>query len=209
MSLDENIKNRREELKLSQEYVAERLGVSRQAVSKWETGQSEPTASNLIQLAEVFEISLSELVDSHKNNQSVSEKEQHRKNPNPILRANLIKIAIIAQAAFMLNCTTAIFQFRHPNYPNKDLYRGYLNFSLVLLALSSTWMAANHFYEPDRTQRRKNVNIELGYCCIQALVGLLTTRFSMGLVGALIIIAVALVYILYVNPKLMNRKLTK
>ena len=48
MSLGENIRKKREELKLSQEYVAEKLGVSRQAVSKWETGQSEPTASNWI-----------------------------------------------------------------------------------------------------------------------------------------------------------------
>lgn len=40
MTLGENIKKRREELKLSQEYVAEQLGVSRQAVSKWETGVS-------------------------------------------------------------------------------------------------------------------------------------------------------------------------
>ena len=44
MSLGENIKTKRSELKLSQEYVAEQLGVSRQAVSKWETDQSEPTA---------------------------------------------------------------------------------------------------------------------------------------------------------------------
>ena len=42
MSLGENIKAKRNELKLSQEYVAEQLGVSRQAVSKWETDQSEP-----------------------------------------------------------------------------------------------------------------------------------------------------------------------
>lgn len=66
MSLGENIKNKRNELKLSQEYIADQLGVSRQAVSKWETGQSEPTASNLIQLAELFEISLSELVHPEK-----------------------------------------------------------------------------------------------------------------------------------------------
>lgn len=51
MTLGENIRKRREELKLSQEDVAERLGVSRQAVSKWEKGQSKPTANNLIQLA--------------------------------------------------------------------------------------------------------------------------------------------------------------
>lgn len=66
MSLSENIKNKREELKLSQEYVADHLGISRQAVSKWETGQSEPTASNLMELAALFEISLSELVAPEK-----------------------------------------------------------------------------------------------------------------------------------------------
>lgn len=36
MSLSENIRLKREELKLSQEYVSEKLGVSRQAVSKWD-----------------------------------------------------------------------------------------------------------------------------------------------------------------------------
>ena len=44
MTLGERIRNRREKLKLSQGYVAEQIGVSRQAVSKWETGQSEPIA---------------------------------------------------------------------------------------------------------------------------------------------------------------------
>lgn len=42
------------------ETVAEKLGVSCQAISKWETGQSEPTASNFVGLANVFEIGLSE-----------------------------------------------------------------------------------------------------------------------------------------------------
>lgn len=40
MTLGEAIRKRREGLKLSQGYVAEQLGVSRQAVSKWETGQA-------------------------------------------------------------------------------------------------------------------------------------------------------------------------
>lgn len=66
MSLGENIKAKRNELKLSQEYVAEKLGVSRQAVSKWETDQSEPTAKNLTELAALFQISLSELVEPQK-----------------------------------------------------------------------------------------------------------------------------------------------
>ena len=104
MTLGNNIKRRREELKLSQEYVAEQLGVSRQAVSKWETDQSEPTASNLIRLAEVFEMKLSELVEPDKclNEQSGAEKNEKEKKPDLILRANLIRIAITAQVAFFV-----------------------------------------------------------------------------------------------------------
>lgn len=209
MTLGESIKKRREELKLSQECVADRLGVSRQAVSKWETNQSEPTAGNLIQLADILEISLSELVAPHKTEEKQSAFEKDEKKPNLILRANLIKLAIIAQAAFLFNSTTVIYQLRHPDFPNKDLYRGALIFSLVLLALSSIWMAANHRYEPDQKQRRKNANIELGYCCIQLLVGLLTIHYGLGLVGAAMIIMVGCIYILYINPKFMSRKLTR
>ncbi len=211
MTLGENIKKRREELKLSQEYVAEQLGVSRQAVSKWETGQSDPTASNLIRLAEIFEVSLSELVEPHRDvgEPSALEAKRSRKKPNLILRANLIRIAIIVQAACLFNCTSVIYQLRHPDFPNKGLYHEALVFSLVLLALSSIWMAANHLYEADKTQRRKNANIELAYCCVQLFVGLLTIRFGMGLVGGAIMIVVGSVYILYINPRFMSRRLTK
>lgn len=106
---------------------------------------------------------------------------------------------------------SVFYQLRHPDpdYPNQELYMGALIFSLILLALSSIWMATNHRYETDKNQRRKNVNIELGYCCIQLLVGLLTIQFGLGLVGAAMIIAVTSVYILYINPKFMSRKLTK
>ena len=211
MTLGESIKKRREELKLSQECVADRLGVRRQAVSKWETGQSEPTASNLIQLADILEISLSQLVAPQKGEEKpiVFKKEKDEKTPNLILRANLIKLAIIFQAAFLFNCTSVIYQLQHPDFPNKDLYRGALIFSLILLALSSIWMAANHLYEADKKQRRKNANIELGYCCVQLAVGFLTIYFGLGLVGAILIIAVSCTYILYINPKFMSRKLTR
>lgn len=185
MALGENIRKRREELRLSQGYVAEQLGVSRQAVSKWEAGQSEPTAGNLVQLAEVFGISLSELVEPQRDSgqQSPSGEERAGKKPNLILRANLIRIAITAQAAFFFTCTSMIYQFQHADLSEKNLYRGAVIFSLVMLTLSSIWMAANHRYEADKNQRRKNTRIELVYCCIQLLAGLLTIRFGMGLAG--------------------------
>ena len=206
MSLGENIRNKREELKLSQEYVAEKLGVSRQAVSKWETGQSEPTASNLVELANVFEIGLSELVDPQKY---TSEKITEKKKPNLILRANLIRIAIAMQAAFISAFTQAFYMYRHAEISDQGLYKGEILFTLVLLMLASIWMSANHSYESDRVQRRKNTKIESVYCCVQAGIALLTIHFEMGLVGMAIIIVVACFYILWINPKFMNRKLTK
>lgn len=66
MSLGENIKAQRIRLHLSQEYVADQIGVSRQAVSKWENDQSAPTSGNLAELAALFDVSISELIEPEK-----------------------------------------------------------------------------------------------------------------------------------------------
>ena len=47
---------------LSQEELAEKLGVSRQAVSKWERSEASPDTDNLIALAKLYQLSLDELV---------------------------------------------------------------------------------------------------------------------------------------------------
>ncbi|GAA5416807.1 hypothetical protein Pryu01_01846 [Paraliobacillus ryukyuensis] len=67
MSLGSTISKKRKSLKLSQEYVAEQLGVSRQAVSKWEKNQSEPSTLNLIKLADLFDSDIGELVSPSDN----------------------------------------------------------------------------------------------------------------------------------------------
>jgi len=64
--LGSNISHKRKALKLSQEYVAEQLGVSRQAVSKWETNLSEPSTDNLIKLADLFDCDIKELISPEK-----------------------------------------------------------------------------------------------------------------------------------------------
>ena len=55
-------KQHREECKMTQEFVAESIGVSRQAVSKWETGASDPSTSNLLTLAKLFNTTAEELL---------------------------------------------------------------------------------------------------------------------------------------------------
>ena len=61
-SLGEALKAHRQNCGMTQEYVAEALGVSRQAVSKWETGAAEPSTSNLLTLAKLYGVDAGELL---------------------------------------------------------------------------------------------------------------------------------------------------
>ena len=61
-SLGEALKAHRTDCKMTQEFVAEHLGVSRQAVSKWENGTSDPSTSNLLALAKLYGIRAEELL---------------------------------------------------------------------------------------------------------------------------------------------------
>lgn len=61
---------------LSQEELANKIGVSRQAVSKWERAEASPDTDNLILLAEIYGVSLDELLKGEANNSSKSEAEQ-------------------------------------------------------------------------------------------------------------------------------------
>ena len=60
--LGQALKAHRLRCQMTQEFVAETLGVSRQSVSKWENGASDPNTSNLIALAKLYNISPEELL---------------------------------------------------------------------------------------------------------------------------------------------------
>lgn len=61
-SLGEVLKTHRIQANMTQEFVAERIGVSRQAVSKWESGKSDPSTTNLFALAKLFQITPEQLM---------------------------------------------------------------------------------------------------------------------------------------------------
>ena len=63
-SLGEALKENRIKCQMTQEFVAEALGVSRQSVSKWENGKSDPNTSNLIALAKLYNVSAEDLIKS-------------------------------------------------------------------------------------------------------------------------------------------------
>ncbi|TCW53963.1 transcriptional regulator with XRE-family HTH domain [Bacillus thuringiensis] len=71
MSLGQQLKRLRESKGFSQEDVAKKIGVTRQAVYKWEHDKSCPDIDNLILLSEMYNVTLDELI---KGNQSFKEK---------------------------------------------------------------------------------------------------------------------------------------
>lgn len=72
MTLGQRINQHRKKLGLSQEALGERLGVSRQAVSKWETDAASPDMENLLALARIFGISVAELSETPELSQTRS-----------------------------------------------------------------------------------------------------------------------------------------
>ena len=77
MTLGEKIAALRNEHSLSQENLAEKMSVSRQSVSKWETDTSVPELDKLILLSHIFEITLDELV----GNEPVQHQEPEQQTP--------------------------------------------------------------------------------------------------------------------------------
>lgn len=57
MSMSRRLQELRQKEQLSQEELAERIGVSRQAISKWESEQSSPDIENIVRLSEIFNTS--------------------------------------------------------------------------------------------------------------------------------------------------------
>ena len=73
--LNENLKQLRKSKGLSQEELAIRLNVVRQTISKWEKGLSVPDADMLIKIADIFEVSVSELLGA-----KIGEKKEQDEN---------------------------------------------------------------------------------------------------------------------------------
>lgn len=77
MNLGEHIQQYRKESRLSQEELAEKVGVSRQAVSKWESDQSVPDLEHLLTMSELFGVSVDELLKGKRAQPSGHDPENH------------------------------------------------------------------------------------------------------------------------------------
>ena len=193
MKLNEQLRELRISKGLTQENVGEVVGVSRQAVTKWEKGISTPSSNNLLALAVVYDISIDVLA----NNKCTIIKKEHK-----ILQSNKILIAILFQA---VTINVAVQPLSTDESGNAYIFL--LMYKLIPLIFFSGLMSLNLSYEKNKIQYNKNVKIELLYCVTQALISIITYYLKLGILGTIAIVINCLIYILIVNPKYMNRQL--
>ena len=113
----ENLKTLRKQKGFSQEELATRLHVVRQTISKWEKNLSVPDADTLIRLAEILEVSVSELLGAKIENENTASdvaEQLSRINEQLAIKNRRSRriwtiVAIILAAIILINIFIAVF----------------------------------------------------------------------------------------------------
>ncbi len=102
--LSDNIKKYRKENNMSQDELAEKLGVSRQSISLWENGQTQPTIDNIIALAKIFGISTDAILEDTGKTMPLHEKTitKNKKIILSIISAIITVVVIIGIILFVV-----------------------------------------------------------------------------------------------------------
>jgi len=94
----------RKQANLSQEELAEKLNISRQAVSKWERAESAPDKENIIKLSEIYNISIDEMLSLEYTDKAVRKNKKTDdafENQSPLKKKQIAWAAIAAMLALI------------------------------------------------------------------------------------------------------------
>lgn len=99
MDIAERLQELRKKLGYSQEQVADMLGLSRQAISKWESGQGKPEVDNIIKMTEIYQVSADYILLGIENrlDSAIPEKKKVKKEYREAIKI----ISIIAGTAII------------------------------------------------------------------------------------------------------------
>lgn len=115
MKLNEKIYKLRKQKGWSQDDLSEKVGVSRQAISRWENGQALPELEKTKILAQIFEISLDELVNENEitNSNVENEKNENKRLQKDITIKKNRKIIFFLVFAVVISIFVAIVLYRY------------------------------------------------------------------------------------------------
>ena len=98
MSFGSNLENLRKQKGWSQDKLADKLHISRQAISKWENGTSKPDIDNVKSISNIFSIGIDELLDNELPDRAAKldvEKEEKKENVIQVIKYMIIAVVLI------------------------------------------------------------------------------------------------------------------
>lgn len=148
------LKRYRKKNNFTQEYVADQLNISRQAISSWENNLSCPDIENLILLSHLYKASLDELLGNNikekgRDTQKWYENRSEDDNKKKLFQSNiegiiLVLIMVIAYNSPLLTFVTAIFILKNLN-KYTDSYKNIIAVISVVCILHSLYYFAKIF----------------------------------------------------------------
>ncbi|MBQ8802794.1 MAG: helix-turn-helix transcriptional regulator [Tyzzerella sp.] len=138
---------------LSQNALAEKLHVSRQAISRWETGKTVPDIETLKQLSVLYNVSLDELT-SFKSSQSTSATEISLANHTYINAVLLIFATIASTVLPFISIGAALFTISYLFIHRKNKFCKLFIFITViflLVGIHNTFIEVNYWSSPGST----------------------------------------------------------
>lgn len=135
MTPGEKIRHHRIRCHLSQEDLAARLSITRQAVAKWEAGRSNPSTENLIRIAEILNIPIEEIAradDTSFPPTKESESELPPSSPHP--RRSLIRLLLLPPLLYLAAALCLAIRHSSPTY-FLDAFLLLINLTLLLIPI--------------------------------------------------------------------------
>lgn len=142
------LKELRKEKGITQEQVAEKLNVSARTVSRWETGRNMPDISLLVEIAELFDVTIPEIINGERKDETMNEevKEVARKmadyaetEKETILKNTRIQSVIGVCALFVLLVLEMFGQKTNEFVENMQLYcETLIKVTIIMILLNST-----------------------------------------------------------------------
>lgn len=105
MEFHENLIQLRKKENLSQEQLADKLGVTRQAISKWESGQTKPEADKILLLSDIFHVSTDQLLKGVE----ISKKKNEKMDFFPLI--SYVFLILIAIGGYIGACVFNMYDY--------------------------------------------------------------------------------------------------
>lgn len=166
MTIGERLLKLRKEKNISQEELANVLDVSRQTISKWETGESMPDFNKIIPICEYFEISSDELLTGIKKGDNLLDVKKENKK-GKFARNIAISVGLYIFAVAMIVLFSASF---NASIIGTSIFLTIVALATVLIVYSSIVYGDN---KPKKKDNEENNKVVRDVCKIIDLVGLI------------------------------------